>query len=174
MLEKIVKMLRALNSNSNPGEIAHAFSIGVLLGFLPKGNLLWGFLFFLMIFFRINKGTYFLTILLTSLFMPFVYPYFHQIGLWFLQLEELQNVFHFLIEIPFVAFTRFNNTIVMGALIAGIVLYIPLYVLSRLFVRFWRKVAAPKINETKFVQRLRTFSLAKKITGIIQTLDGIE
>lgn len=174
MLETIVKMLRGLNSNSNPGEIAHAFSIGVLLGFLPKGNLLWGFLFFLMLFFRINKGTYLLTILLTSFFMPFVDPIFDRIGLWFLQLEELQNIFHFLIEIPFVVFTAFNNTIVSGALIAGLALYIPLYILMRLFVRFWRKTAAPKINQTKFVQRLKTFNFAKKITGIIETLDGIE
>ena len=36
MLKFIVKLLKALNSNSHPGEIAHAVCLGMLLGFLPK------------------------------------------------------------------------------------------------------------------------------------------
>ena len=50
MLKFIVKLLKALNSNSHPGEIAHAVCLGMLLGFLPKDNIFWfiiQFLFFL-------------------------------------------------------------------------------------------------------------------------------
>ena len=41
MLKVIVKFLKALNSNSHPGEIAHAVCLGMLLGFLPKNNIFW-------------------------------------------------------------------------------------------------------------------------------------
>lgn len=45
MISYIAKLLKSLNTNSHPGEIAHAVAIGVLLGFMPKDNALWYLLF---------------------------------------------------------------------------------------------------------------------------------
>jgi uncharacterized protein (DUF2062 family) len=35
----------ALNANAHPGDVAHGVAIGLLLALVPKGNLLWFFLF---------------------------------------------------------------------------------------------------------------------------------
>ena len=40
MIANIVKLFRALNSNSKPSEIANALCLGLILGFMPKNNLL--------------------------------------------------------------------------------------------------------------------------------------
>ncbi|HAK68458.1 MAG TPA: TIGR03546 family protein, partial [Treponema sp.] len=45
MLKAFVKLIKALSSNTAPGEIAHAFAWGVILGFMPKDNALWYILF---------------------------------------------------------------------------------------------------------------------------------
>ncbi len=131
-------MFKALNANRAPGELAHAFALGMLLAFVPKGNLLWIFLFIVTFFLRINRGTLFLSIILGSIFCPLLDGCFDTTGYAILTHPALIHTFANLLEIPFVAFTKFNNTIVMGALAWGIILYIPFYILSRLFIRLWR------------------------------------
>ena len=136
MIRYIVKMFRALNANANPGEIAHAFSIALLLGFLPKNNLLWYILFVFFLFVRINKGAYFLLLILFSMIASAADPIFNSVGYKILTFPALEGTFSALIEIPFVGFTRFNNTIVMGSLICGIILYVPVYIFGRFFAQF--------------------------------------
>lgn len=165
MLGFIVKFFKSLNTNSHPGEIAHAVSIAVILGFLPK-NFLWYILFAFFLFVRINKGALFLMILVTSACAFLLDPLFHAIGYKVLLLEPLKPFFAYLLNIPFVAFTRFNNTIVAGALVASLVLYIPVYIITRIFIKIWRNYLAPKIQQSKFIQALYKVPIIQKIVGI--------
>ena len=50
MIKAIAKLFKALNANVNPGEIAHAFSCGILLGLMPKNNVFWYLLFIFILF----------------------------------------------------------------------------------------------------------------------------
>ena len=135
MLKKILRLLKSLNANTHPGEIAHAIAIGFILGLIPKGNLLWVFLFVLFLFVRINKGALFLITLLASTIAPLFDSFFDTLGYWVLTLPSLSPFFSTLLDIPFIAFTSFNDTIVMGSLCASFLLYLPLYILSRIFIR---------------------------------------
>lgn len=166
MIRYIVKMFKALNTNANPDEIAHAFSLGLLLGFLPKNNLLWYLFFVFFIFVRINKGAYFLLMLLFSFLASLADPIFNSIGYKILTLPAAEGLFSRLIEIPFVGFTRFNNTIVMGSLVCGIVLYIPMYIFGRIFVKLWRTVIASRIRKLPFVKALYNIPLVDKIRNL--------
>lgn len=174
MFGKIAQFLKGLNANSNPSEIAHAVAAGVLLGFVPKNNLLWYFLFFLLCFFRINKGAYFVTIALVSLFMPFADPLFDEIGYKFLMIPSLAPKFSAWLEIPFVAFTKFNNTIVAGSLLCGFALYIPIFILARLFVRLWRKKLSPAFSNSRLVQRLKAVGWIQKILSLFNFENPLE
>ncbi len=159
-------MFRALNANANPGEIAHAFSIAVLLGFLPKNNLLWYLLFIFFLFVRINKGAYFLLMFLFSMIAPLADPVFNSVGYKILTLPALENSFSTLIEIPFVGFTRFNNTIVMGSLLCGIILYIPVYIFGRAFVKIWRTVIASRIRKNPVMKAFYKLPLVDKFRNL--------
>ena len=46
MIKFLTNIFKALNSNSHPGEIAHAICCGMLLGYKTKNNALWYILFF--------------------------------------------------------------------------------------------------------------------------------
>jgi len=166
MLGYIVKFFKALNSNSKPGEIAHAFCIGVLLGFMPKGNLLWILMFVLFSFIRINKGSYYIMMIIASCFAYLLDPLFNTIGYAVLTWAPLEKIFAFLIDVPFVGFTKFNNTIVMGSLVSSIVVYIPLFILFRVLIGAWRKVVAPAIMKLPIVKAISTLPLVKKIASL--------
>ena len=171
MLKYIVKMLKSLNANSHPGEIAHAFAFGMLLGFLPKNSALWYSFFIICLFLRINKGVFFLSILFGSLISPLFDPLFDNIGYWFLTIPALAPTFQMLLDIPFVAFTRFNNSIVAGSLIFSIIAYIPFYVLMRVLVSAWRKKLQPLLARNPLVKAFMKIPLVKNIVSLAKKIE---
>lgn len=171
MLKFIVKLLKALNSNSHPGEIAHAVCLGMLLGFLPKNNIFWYIITVFILFMRINKGALVLSTLGFSLLAPLFDPLFDTVGYWFLTLPALEPTFAWLLDIPFVGFTKFNNTIVSGALLCGLAIYIPLYIIARLFVWLIRNKIVPVLRKTKFIVAISKVPLVKKMAALAAKKD---
>ena len=167
MLKAIAKLLGAISSNTRPGAIAHAVSCGVLLGFMPKDNLLWYILFIFILFMNIQRGAYALSILLGAAFTVFLDPLFDSVGYSILTVESMKPYYVSLLDIPFVAFTKFNNTVVMGSFVCGVAAYIPLYVLARLFVWAWRKYLAEKVRKLKIAAVLKNIPLVEKIAGMM-------
>lgn len=163
MVQQIFVFFKSLNSNSNPGEIAHAVAIGTLLGLIPKDNLLWYMVFIFFLFVRINKAVYFLVILLLSLFVSRFDMFFDELGYTILSIESMAPIYGKLLDIPFVAFTKFNNTVVMGSLVSGLVLYIPVYIFARLFIWFWRRILSPKITSSKVWIAFKQLPFVEKI-----------
>jgi len=166
------QMFKSLNANRAPGELAHAFALGMLLAFVPKGNLLWIILFIFTFFLRINRGTLFLSIILGSIFIPLVDPLFDTTGYAILTHPALTPTFAKWLDTPFVAFTRFNNTIVMGGLAWGIILYIPFYILARIFVRLWRNTLYQYFVRSKAYQFLMKVPFIKLILKISEVNRG--
>ncbi len=167
MLKSIVKLFSALNANVNPGEIAHAFSCGILLGLMPKDNLLWWLVFIFILFIRINKPMYLLMVLIASTFSPVLDGLFDDVGYAFLTIPSLSGFFGNLLEIPFVGFTKFNNSVVMGSLLCGLVIYIPMYFLGRLIVFLWRKYITHLIRKSPISKAVKKLPLIAKIAGMV-------
>lgn len=164
MLNYIVTFIKSLNSNQKPSQITNSFCIGMILGFMPKDNLLWYMLFIFFAFVRINKAGYYIMIAIASCFAFLLDPVFDSVGYWFLNIESFRNFFAFLLDVPFVGFTKFNNTIVMGSLLCGIVFYAPLYVLLYFGIKLWRKKIAPKFNDSKILKTLYKIPVIGKLS----------
>lgn len=154
MIKSIVKLFAALNANTNPGEIAHAMACGLLLGFMPKNNLLWYLVLVFVLFVRINKPAYVLSLLVGASFAPLLDNMFDAIGYAVLTIPSLSACYGNLLDVPFVAFTKFNNTVVMGAFVFGIVLYGPVYWIARALIAMWRKNVVPVIARSKLAKAL--------------------
>lgn len=162
MIKKIVAFFKILNSNSKASEIANAVCLGVMLGLIPKNNLLWYILFVFFMFVRINKSAYFITTLLISLVASSMDGLFDSIGYKILTNEHLSGFFAKLIDIPFVGFTAINNTITCGSLVFSLIIYIPVFILFILFVRVWRTTIAPAWNKSKIAKFLYKIPLVSK------------
>ncbi|MBO4386905.1 MAG: TIGR03546 family protein [Treponema sp.] len=168
MLAPFIKFLQALSNNTAPGQIAHGFALGMILGLLPKDNLLWYLLFVFFFFFRIQRGVFSLSVIIWALIAPLLDPYFDYIGFYILSYEKFQPMFRTLVNIPFVAFTKFNNTVVMGSFVCGICAYIPIYILTRLFVLLWRRYLA------KYVRKFGFLTIVKQLPGISKLIELVE
>ena len=167
MLKKIIKFFKALNSNSKPSELANALCLGIMLGFIPKNNALWFLIFIFFCFVRINKGLYFVAMIVASQFAWLLDSKFDSIGFYILNYAPLTKTFSMLIDIPFVGFTKFNNTIVCGSLVLGILCYIPLFFIMLGIIHLWRKFIAPKFNDSKLLKTIYKLPLLGKIASKI-------
>ncbi len=166
MLKKLINLLKAFNGNVNPAEIAHAFACGAILGLMPKNNLLWYLVLVFILFIRINKPAYLLMILIGSSVSPAFDGFFDTVGYTILTIPALSGFYGMLLDIPFVAFTKFNNTVVMGSFISGLILYVPLYFAGRVLVYIWRKYAADIIKNSKIAKVINKLPLISKIASL--------
>ena len=166
MFKLLAKMFNALSSNTAPGAIAHAFACGLVLGFIPKNNLLWYILFIFILFLNIQRATFSLCIILGALVAPLFDNYFNSMGFAILTYEKLYPVYRYLLDIPFVAFTKFNNTMVMGSLAWGVILYIPMYIIVRVVVFLWRKYLGDAVRKMKVVKIFKQIPLIQRISNM--------
>ncbi|MFI3257774.1 MAG: TIGR03546 family protein [Spirochaetales bacterium] len=173
MITYIVRLLKTLNGNGHPGEIAHATSCGLLLGFLPKDNLLWYVIFLLFLFLRINKGAFFLFILLGSFLTMFFDPLFDSIGYTVLKIPDIAPFMASFLNIPFMAFTKLNNSVVVGSLLCALAVYIPLYFFSRGFVYIWRKTLSPMLSNNKLVKWFFRVPLVQRLYNAYVKLESL-
>lgn len=170
MIDNVVKIFQAFNANTKRSEIANAFCIGVMLGLVPKNNVLWYVLFIVFFFVRIHKGMYVISMLLASLVAPLGDALFDKIGYAILTFPKLENFFSFLLDVPFVGFTKFNNSIVMGSFAFSLVAYIPFFILMMILVKLWRQKIAGNLKNTALAKALNSLPFVSKLAEKISDL----
>ena len=149
MIKPIAKLIIALNGNLRKSQIAAGFSWGLLLGLVPAGNAFWIVLFAVSFFFKHHHASKVLVIAILKLLSGALAPLLDVAGWEILHIEALQPVFTQLYNMPFVPFTRFNNTLVAGGLVSGLLLWLPVFILISLLVPVYRSKVLPKIRDSK-------------------------
>lgn len=163
MFKYIKSFFTALNANANPGDIGYAVAAGFALALLPRNNLMWPLLFILFLFIRMNKGAFFLSLILLSFVTPLTDPLLDTVGALVLGASPLKGIFTVLYETPFVGLTLFNNTIVCGALVTALILFFPIDLLFVLLVKIYRNKLQHVIVSSKIYSVIVNLPLIKQI-----------
>ena len=154
MIKAIAKLLLALNGNVKKSQLAAGFAWGLLLGLVPAGNFFWVVLFLVSFFFRHNHASKLLSMAALKLLSPLTAPVVDALGWEILHIGALRPLFTTLYNMPFVPFTRFNNTLVAGGLAGGIALWLPVFGLCMILIPLYRNTVAPKIRNSKLVKAI--------------------
>lgn len=164
ILRGIVRMFVVLNSNKGEGEIALGIAFGFLLALVPAGNLLWPLLFVLTLFARANLAVELLFLGLFKLVVPLADPLLDRLGLALLTAPALYDPLTALYNVPVVPFTRFNNSLVAGGLVAGLLLLVPVFFGSRALVGLYRTGVKQRIEESRLFKAIKKLPLVSRIT----------
>ncbi|GHT90877.1 hypothetical protein FACS1894140_0310 [Spirochaetia bacterium] len=163
MVKKIIQLIFPLLGNVKKSHIAAGFAWGLLLGFVPLGNFFWIAFLVISLFFRYNYVTMVVVMFVIKLIMPLIAPLLDTIGWGILHIEALQPLFTTMYDMPLVPFTRFNNTLVAGALVSGIVLWLPVFYVVMALVPLYRNTIGPRIwNVIMKIPFMRAISKAGK------------
>lgn len=154
-LKYLHSLLKTLNADDAPGEIAAGIAIGAMIGLLPKFNLLALALWLIVFFFRVHFGMATAAVLIFAIVGAVTDPLAERLGFWALTgLPALQPVWTALYNTPIVPFTAFNNTLVMGNFLLGLMLLVPVYLGSRQLVMAYRARLRERILRWRIMQAL--------------------
>ena len=131
LFQHLLQLRNIARTGDTPRQLAWGFALGVLLGILPKGNLVAVILTAVILATRANLGVGILTAVFFSFAAPVADPITHRIGLAVLTHDTLGPPWSRLFDWPLLPWTALNNTVVMGSLILGLALVYPSYRVSR-------------------------------------------
>lgn len=149
LLKQIFSFLKLLNSDTGTNQIAAGIAAGFILGMAPTFSLQTILVIILLFFFRIQIGAATLSAFFFK-FVAFVFdPVFHEMGKKILEMDSLKGIFTTMYNMPIVPFTRFNNSIVMGAGVTSVVLAPFIYIIGKALVVKYRVAVVQKFKQTK-------------------------
>lgn len=151
-LKLFKKIIALFQSDISPDQIAWGFALGAILGLVP-GVFMKMILFIVIMIFRVNLSSAFLAAALFAIIGLAIDPLLDKIGYVFLvNFGFLNSIYTWLYNLPVVPFTKFNNTIVMGSLITGIVLIIPNGILAKKLLVYYRHNYKDKVANLKIIK----------------------
>lgn len=161
-------LLKALQGGGDPRHAAAGLALGAAWGLVPKGNLFSIIFLLLFFFFRVDKAAALASALIFSGAGHLIDGPAHALGLTLLRAGGLKPLWTWLYGLPIVPWTRFNNTVVLGNLAIGLLLYAPLYWAGHRLVAFYQERCAPVVAQwplIKFLTGLRLVQFYRRLTS---------
>lgn len=158
LLKQIFSLLKLLNSETGHNQIAAGIAAGFILGMSPALSLQSLLVFLCLFFFRIQIGMAFLAAFFFAFIAWILDPLFHAFGSMLLEMDALQGLWTTLYNMPLVPFTRFNNSIVMGAGVLAILLSPVIFLVGRTLILKYRATVVVRLQNTKAWKALKATS----------------
>ncbi len=167
IIKLLGKLLKALRSDASPKQIAGGFVLGMILGLTPFWSLHNLIVILLIILVRVNISIAIFSFLVFSSIAYLVDPLFHNLGYFILvDVTFLRGLWIALYNIPILALSNFNNTVVMGSLIVSLLLIFPMYPLTEKGVVLYRERIDSKVQKwkiTKIMKSSKIYTIYTKI-----------
>ena len=161
LLALIQKLIKILNSEGTPNQIAAGIAIGAVLGLTPLISLHNLVLISLAVITRVSLPGIMLG---WMLFIPvgFIFdPQFNSIGEWLLLHPSLETLWAGWYNTPVIALSNFNNTVVLGSFTGWLIVTIPVFFFSRIGVNKYREHLYSKLEKTKLFKAVKASKLYK-------------
>jgi uncharacterized protein (TIGR03546 family) len=131
MLRAVIAPLRctarSLVSSNSPDQLAAGFTLGMIIGVMPKSNLVALSLCVLIFSLRCNKGLALVSAAMFSCVAAWTDPFAHKLGLSVLSAPSLQANYASMFSLPVVPWLGFHNTVVCGSLLMGLYAAYPVH-----------------------------------------------
>jgi uncharacterized protein (TIGR03546 family) len=156
------KLFAILNGEVSPRQIAAGFALGVLIGIASVKGLLPLLLLLIALIINVNLAMLFLAAAIFKIISYAFDPLANSVGYALLvKVPPLKGLWTALYTLPLVPYTNFNNTIVLGSVVIGLVLLIPMYFLAKVGVVNYRARWRQKVLAWKIVKIIQASSFYK-------------
>lgn len=152
LLKLLQSVIRTLHSEGTPGQVGAGLALGAALGLTPLINLHNLVILAALVLLNLSFGG---GMLGWALFVPVGFALdavFDRIGLALLRAPALVPLWERLYNTPAVPYTNFNNSVVLGSLVAWAVLAVPIFFLARWGVARYRATIGERVRRSRFYQ----------------------
>jgi len=169
-LKLLGRVINALNKGAAPWQIAGGLVLGFMLGLIPGWPVQVFLLLFIMFVINVNLTIAGVGAVLAAASAWIFDPMVDRIGAWVLQdVGPLQGLWTKLYNYPPMGLTRFNNTVVMGAMVLGVVGAIIWFPILIWLVGLYREkflLWAQKLWIMRVLTGSKLFHLYQRITSL--------
>ncbi len=169
MLKTLAKLLRVLNSETEPGQISLGLCFALVAGLTPLWSLHNIVVLFCVLVLRVNLSAFLVSLPVFSAFAYLLDPLFHAIGLPLLTSGSLEPLWTSLYNSTLWRLERFNNSIVMGSLVFSLVAFVPTLLLFNFLIRRYRDHVLAWVQQTRIMQIVK----ASKLYGAYQSVSRL-
>lgn len=153
-------LVKTLHSDGSPGQIALGIALGAALGLTPIANVHNAVVLLLLAVLNVSFAA---GLLAWGVFVPIGFmldPLFDRIGTKLLvESPSLRPLWTSWDNIPGVALTNFNNTVVLGSVVFWLIAFLPLFFVARLGVVKYRATLGERIRNSRYYRLLETSQL---------------
>lgn len=150
LLKLFRSLVKTLHSDGSPAQIALGVALGAALGLTPIAN---AHNLIVVLLLAVLNVSFAAGMLAWAVFVPIGFmldPIFDRVGRWLLvDMTSLRSVWTTWDNVPGLALTNFNNTVVLGSVVAWIALFIPIYFAARFGVLRYRATIGEKIRNSR-------------------------
>lgn len=168
----IAKIIIAINANIKPGQISGGIACAMLLSFIPL-NLFWVILLLVIFFIKVNLTVVIVFAGIFGFLSPLTTDLFNTIGYTLGYLPGIYEFLGFLNNIPVISLMGIDYTLTLGGLACGIVLFVPLYLLSNLFIKLYRKLVRDRLAKNKLIKKLLLIPIIAKLAEAVRAAYNI-
>jgi uncharacterized protein (TIGR03546 family) len=155
MLAILMKILKALNSEQSPGQLAAAVSFAAIIGLTPLLSLHNILVLLVVLWFRVNLTVFLVMWPLFSIIGLMLAPVSESIGLLLLQMPSLTPTWESFYNTLLGRWSNFYYSGVLGGLVLSSVLAIILYPTSKKLITLYREKWLDKFEQFKIVKILK-------------------
>ena len=160
IIKLIQSLVKALNSEGTPGQVAAGIAVGSCLGLTPLLSLHNLVIVGAILFFRVSVPGATLGWLIFTPAGFLLDPVFDRVGTALLvDNASLAGVWSAAYNAPVVALANPTNTIVVGSLLGWAVLALPIFFAARWGVGWYRRTIYERYKDAKFFRALRASKL---------------
>jgi uncharacterized protein (TIGR03546 family) len=152
LLRPVRGALRVVLAHDAPSQLAAGFALGMVLGLVPKGNLIAVSLLVLLFSLRVNSGMGIVAALVFSWIGPALDPFSDKLGVYVLSAPSLQATYATLINLPLGPWFELDNSVVTGSLLSGLYFMYPVYWVTFVFCRRYQS----RLRDSDATQRFGT------------------
>ncbi|MGD8726235.1 MAG: TIGR03546 family protein [Gemmatimonadales bacterium] len=160
ILKIIQSLVKALNSEGTPGQVATGIAVGAALGLTPLLSLHNLLIIAAIALFNVSVPGAIVGWLLAVPFGFLLDPLFDLVGRWLLlDVLPLVPVWTTIYNTPVIALARLNNSVVLGSLVGWAILTLPVFYAGRYGVGKYRELVYPKLAKSRLFRAVRASKL---------------
>lgn len=178
IVKTIHSILKLLNSETAPSQLAAGIAFGAIVGLTPLMSLHNLFIFLIVCLFRVNFSMFFVSLGLFSFIGWACDPLWDRLGYALLvQLKVARPLWIYLSTGPLLPYFRFNNTIVIGSFVVALLIFVPVFAASIGAVKHYRQNWREKVLNSKAIKIFKAtpiyglyekYEKAKEVMGILK------
>jgi uncharacterized protein (TIGR03546 family) len=165
ILKFLQTLIKALNSEGGPGQIAAGMAIGLAFGLTPLMSLHNLVILAIAMLFTVSFPGVMLGWAIAVPLGFMLDPVFHGIGMALLTNDALAPFFTWVVNTPIVSLSRLNNSIVLGSLVFWLLSIAPAYFRFRFLVTRYRKDIYARLEKWRLFQAVK----ASKLWSVYET-----